>query len=158
MALEISKMLQGMVIFCEKCVEIYIHDEVMAVEISKVLQGMVLFIDGQSHHEVMALEMSKVLQGMGDLYTDECHHETFHHGRFPFLSGSRSRACAEAGGRRRCGGRAAAALPRPRVRSRFSRNSPKISELRRAGDSLKRAGGDASGGRAPAAQAGGRRR
>ena len=53
----------------------------MAVEISKLLQGMVLFIDGQSHHEVMTLEMSKVLQGMGDLYTDECHHETFHHGR-----------------------------------------------------------------------------
>ena len=61
----------------------------MAVEISKLLQGMVLFIDGQSHHEVMALEMSKVLQGMGDLYTDECHHETFHHGRFPFLSSPR---------------------------------------------------------------------
>ena len=75
--------------FCEKCVEIYIHDEVMAVEINKLLQGMVLFIDGQSHHEVMALEMSKVLQGMGDLYTDECHHETFHHGRFPFLSSPR---------------------------------------------------------------------
>ena len=70
----------------------------MAVEISKLLQGMVLFIDGQSHHEVMALEMSKVLQGMGDLYTDECHHETFHHGRFPFLSSPRpgfSKYCRE---------------------------------------------------------------
>ena len=28
--------------FCEKCVEIYIHDDIMAVEINKLLQGMVL--------------------------------------------------------------------------------------------------------------------